>query len=193
MKSFLKKDKLLVLLALLGLLASLVPIVNRVQTEESNKYYDIVLDYNSMRSMARQSSQSEDEWIDLFKSLGVDKVALSEASALNLHDNAAIPVHAMTVKKGGGELRMGRSVPAEVAQWLRESTDVSDAIIWTETAASYEWILNAFEARFENFEAKTYLEGEHGFIFIQQQKKRHEGRKAARLAPWHLAGHGGAV
>ena len=61
MKSFLKKDKLLVLLALLGLLASLVPIVNRVQTEESNKYYDIVLDYNSMRSMARQSSQSEDE------------------------------------------------------------------------------------------------------------------------------------
>ena len=99
MKSFLKKDKLLVLLALLGLLASLVPIVNRVQTEESNKYYDIVLDYNSMRSMARQSSQSEDEWLDLFKSLGVDKVALSEASALNLHDNAAIPVHAMTVKK----------------------------------------------------------------------------------------------
>ena len=91
MKSFLKKDKLLVLLALLGLLASLVPIVNRVQTEESNKYYDIVLDYNSMRSMARQSSQSEDEWLDLFKSLGVDKVALSEASALNLHDNAAIP------------------------------------------------------------------------------------------------------
>ena len=99
MKSFLKKNKLLVLLALLGLLASLVPIVNRVQAEESNKYYDIVLDYNSMRSMARQSSQSEDEWLDLFKSLGVDKVALSEASALNLHDNAAIPVHAMTVKR----------------------------------------------------------------------------------------------
>ena len=85
--------------ALIGLLASLVPLISRVQAEESNKYYDIVLDYNSMRSMARQSSQSEDEWIDLFKSLGVDKVALSEASALNLHDNAAIPVHAMTVKK----------------------------------------------------------------------------------------------
>ena len=58
MKSFLKKDRLLVLLALLGLLASLVPIVNRVQTEESNKYYDYVLDYASLRSMARQSSQT---------------------------------------------------------------------------------------------------------------------------------------
>ena len=32
-------------------------------------------------------------------SLGVDKVALSEASALDLHQSAAIPVHAMTVKK----------------------------------------------------------------------------------------------
>ena len=84
MKSILKRNRVLAVIALIGLLASLVPLISRVQAEESNKYYDIVLDYNSMRSMARQSSQSEDEWLDLFKSLGVDKVALSEASALNL-------------------------------------------------------------------------------------------------------------
>ena len=177
MKSILKRNRVLAVIALIGLLASLVPLISRVQAEKSNKYYDIVLDYNSMRSMARQSSQSEDEWIDLFKSLGVDKVALSEASALNLHDNAAIPVYAMTVKKAAESYGWEDQYPAEVAQWLRESTDVSDAIIWTETAASYEWILNAFEARFEDFEAKTYLEGEHGFIFIQQQKNGMKGEK----------------
>ena len=181
MKSILKRNRVLAVIALIGLLASLVPLISRVQAEESNKYYDIVLDYNSMRSMARQSSQSEDEWIDLFKSLGVDKVALSEASALNLHDNAAIPVHAMTVKKAAESYGWEDQYPAEVAQWLRESTDVSDAIIWTETAASYEWILNAFEARFEDFEAKTYLEGEHGFIFIQQQKNGMKGEKLLDL------------
>ena len=186
MKSILKKNRILAVIALIGLLASLVPLISRVQAEKSNKYYDIVLDYNSMRSMARQSSQSEDEWIDLFKSLGVDKVALSEASALNLHDNAAIPVHAMTVKKAAESYGWEDQYPAEVAQWLRESTDVSDAIIWTETAASYEWILNAFEARFEDFEAKTYLEGEHGFIFIQQQKNGMKGEKLLdlRLGIW---------
>ena len=81
MKSILKRNRILAVIALIGLLASLVPLISRVQAEESNKYYDIVLDYNSMRSMARQSSQSEDEWLDLFKSLGVDKVALSEAIA----------------------------------------------------------------------------------------------------------------
>ena len=186
MKSFLKKDRLLVLLALLGLLASLVPIVNRVQTEESNKYYDYVLDYASLRSMARQSSQTEDEWLDLFWSLGVDKVALSEASALNLHDNAAIPVHAMTVKKAAESYGWENNYPAEVVSWLSESTDVSDAIIWTETAAAYEWMLDAFNARFENFEAKTYLEGEHGFIFIQQQENGMKGEKLLdlRLGIW---------
>ena len=186
MKSFLKKDRLLVLLALLGLLASLVPIVNRVQTEESNKYYDYVLDYASLRSMARQSSRTEDEWLDLFRSLGVDKVALSEASALNLHDNAAIPVHAMTVKKAAESYGWENNYPAEVVSWLSESTDVSDAIIWTETAAAYEWMLDAFNVRFENFEAKTYLEGEHGFIFIQQQENGMKGEKLLdlRLGIW---------
>ena len=71
--------------------------------------------------------------------------------------------------------------------WLNvETGDVSDAIIWTETTASYEWILNAFEARFEDFEAKTYLEGEHGFIFIQQQKNGMKGEKLLdlRLGIW---------
>ena len=193
MKSILKRNRVLAVIALIGLLASLVPLISRVQAEESNKYYDIVLDYNSMRSMARQSSQSEDEWLDLFKSLGVDKVALSEASALNLHDNAAIPVHAMTVKKAAESYGWEDQYPAEVAQWLRESTDVSDAIIWTETAASYEWILNAFEARFEDFEARDVSGGRARLHLHPAAEKRHEGRKAARPAPRHLAGHGGAV
>ena len=181
MKSFLKKDKLLVVLALLALLVSLVPIARRVQTEESNKYYDCVLDYASLRAMARQSEMSEDEWLDLFRSLGVEKAALGEASALDLHQSAAIPVHAMTVKKAMENYGWEDSYPAEVAAWLRESTDVSDCLIWTETAAGYEWILDAFTARFENFEAKTYLEGEHGFLFIQQQKNGMKGEKLLDL------------
>ena len=82
MKSILKKDRVLVILALLGLLASLFPLGSRIRAEENNKYYDIILDYSSLRAMARQSEMSEDEWLDLFRSLGVDKVALSEASAL---------------------------------------------------------------------------------------------------------------
>ena len=71
MKSFLKKDKLLVVLALLALLVSLVPIARRVQTEESNKYYDCVLDYASLRAMARQPEMSEDEQYALLATDGM--------------------------------------------------------------------------------------------------------------------------
>ena len=41
-------------------------------------------------------------------------------------------------------------------------------------------------ARFEDFEAKTYLEGEHGFLFIQQQKNGMKGEKLLdlRLGIW---------
>ena len=181
MKSILKTNRILVILALIGLLSALVPLVSRVQAEEDNKYYDIILDYSSLRAMARQSSQTEDEWLDLFRSLGVDKVALGEASAMDLSQSAAIPVHTMTVKKAMESYGWETNYPAEVAQWLRESADVSDSIICTDTAAAYEWVLSAYEERFEGFEAKTCLDGENGFIFLQQQKNGMKGEKLLEL------------
>ena len=181
MKSILKTNRILVILALIGLLSALVPLVSRVQAEEDNKYYDIILDYSSLRAMARQSSQTEDEWLDLFRSLGVDKVALGEASAMDLSQSAAIPVHTMTVKKAMESYGWETNYPAEVAQWLRESSDVSDSIICTDTAAAYEWVLSAYEERFEGFEAKTCLDGENGFIFLQQQKNGMKGEKLLEL------------
>ena len=59
MKSILKKDRILVFIALLGLLASLAPLAARTKAEQSNRYYDYILDYSSLRYMASQSTQSE--------------------------------------------------------------------------------------------------------------------------------------
>ena len=36
---------------------------------------------------------------------------------------------------------------------MRESKDVSDAIICTDTAEAFDWVMNAFNARVENFTA----------------------------------------
>ena len=183
MKSILKTNRILVILALIGLLSSLVPLASRVQAEEDNKYYDIILDYSSLRAMARQSSQTEDEWLDLFRSLGVDKVALGEASAMDLSQSAAIPVHTMTVKKAMESYGWETNYPAEVAQWLRESSDVSDSIICTDTAAAYKWVLSAYEERFEGFEAKTCLDGENGFIFVYKRMYGYKSRYRVHKLP----------
>ena len=98
MKSILKKDRILLFVALLGLLASLVPLAARTKAEQSNRYYDYILDYSSLRYMASQSTQSEGEWLDRFASLGIDKATVAEATALGLSGSAGIPIHAMTVK-----------------------------------------------------------------------------------------------
>ncbi len=181
MKQLLKRDRASALLALLALLASLLPLAERVRAEETNKYYDYILDYTSVRAMALQSSKTEDEWLSLFFSLGVDKIALNEASAANLHQNAAIPVHAMTVKTATEQYGWEQSYPEKVAAWLRGSTDMSDAIICTETAEDYAWILDAFRARFDDFEAQTYFDGEKGFLFIRQQANGLKGEKLLEL------------
>ena len=45
MKSILKKNRILAVIALIGLLASLVPLISRVQAEKSNKYYELAQKY----------------------------------------------------------------------------------------------------------------------------------------------------
>ena len=186
MKSILKKDRILVFVALLGLLASLAPLAARTRAEESNKYYDYILDYSSLRYMASQSTQSEGEWLDRFASLGIDKATVAEATALGLNGSAGIPIHAMTVKDAMGDFGWESSYPDEVVGWMRASTDVSDAIICADTAEAFDWVMDAFNARVENFTAKTCRDGEKSFIFLAQQPggAKGEGLLKLRLGIW---------
>ena len=186
MKSILKKDRILVFVALLGLLASLAPLAARTKAEQSNRYYDYILDYSSLRYMASQSTQSEGEWLDRFASLGIRKVTVAEATALGLDASAGIPIHSMTVKDAMGDFGWESSYPDEVIGWMRASTDVSDAIICTDTAEAFDWVMDAFNARVENFTAKTCRDGEKGFIFLAQQPggAKGEGLLKLRLGIW---------
>ena len=102
MKSILKKDRILVFVALLGLLASLAPLAARTKAEQSNRYYDYILDYSSLRYMASQSTQSEGEWLDRFASLGIDKATVAEATALGLSGSAG---HRLDARERGRERR----------------------------------------------------------------------------------------
>ena len=181
MKSLLKKDRVLVLVALIGLLASLVPLTARIKAEQSNKYYDYVLDYSSLRYMAGQSAKTEGEWLELFASLGIHKALAGEANAVSLSESAMIPIHAMTVKKAMNAVNWEANYPDEVVGWMRASTDVSDAILCTDTAAAFDWVLDAFTARVEDFTAKTLRDGEKGYLLIAQQPNGEKGEKLLEL------------
>ena len=181
MKQFFKKNRILAILAIVGLLAALVPVAARVRAEEANKQYDIVLDYASLRSMARQSELSEGEWLDVFASLGVDKVALGEASARDLGESAAIPVYAASLKEMKNRLGWDAAYPAPVVRWISERDDLSDAVISAETKEAFDWVCSALDERGENLTYRIFTDGDRGFICIPQQSDGTKGEKLLDL------------
>lgn len=181
MKQFFKKNRILALFAIVGLLAALIPVAARVRAEEANKKYDIVLDYASLRSMARQSELSEGEWLDVFASLGVDKVALGEASARDLEESAAIPVYAASLKEMKNRLGWDAAYPASVVRWIAESDDLSDAVISTETREAFDWVCSALDERGEDLDYRTFTDEDRGFIYLPQQSDGTKGEKLLDL------------
>ena len=181
MKNYFKKNRILVMIALLGLIASLIPVTARVQAEETNKKYDLILDYASLRSMARQSELSEGDWLDLFASLGISKVALGEASAHDMHESATIPVYAASIKEMKNRHGWDLAYPEQVVQWIGESDDLSDALITAETKDAYEWVLGALKARKDDLICRCFEEADGGYIFIPQQNDGMKGEKVLDL------------
>ena len=181
MKQFFKINRILLLLALVGLLASLLPVSARVSAEEANKKYDIVLDYASLRPMTLQSALSEGEWLDVFASLGVDKVALGEASARDLHKSAAIPVYAQSIREIRENYGWDAAYPEAVVRWIAARDDLSDAVISAETREAFDWVCKALDERGENLNYSTFTDGDRGYVCIPQQRDGTKGEKILDL------------
>ncbi|MBE7008331.1 MAG: hypothetical protein E7422_04185 [Ruminococcaceae bacterium] len=181
MKEYTKKNRILIALVLLGLLASLVPVVSRVRAEESNKYYDLVISYGSLQSMAVQSKYSEGEWLDMFRAWGVDKVALGESSVRSMSSNAAIPVYGGVISEirnsHGWELRY----PDAVARWIAASDDLFDALVIVEDPAYADWVRDAFEERMEKPVYEAYEEDGVSYYFFPRQESGLRGSDLLNL------------
>ena len=169
MKQCLKRNRILAVLALLGVLAALIPIAARVRAEEENKSYDLILSYNSLQSMVEQSEYDEDEWLDMFRSWGVDKVALGELSVHKMSSNAEIPVFGGTVSNIRNSHSWQQRYPDEVAAWVEASEDLFDALVIIEDESRVEWVLSAFNERIPGVSYRTYKEDGATYLFFEKQ------------------------
>lgn len=168
MKKFLKRNLIALVLAVVGLLVSFVPVAARIEAENENEYYDVIIDYGSLKRMVYQSAYDIDYWLELFKDLGINKVALYELTALDMAEDPLVPVYAEPLSDiliiPGWE----QDYPETVVGWLRESTNPGDALIATENLETYEWVLSAYTKRGEGFECLTHTENGKGYIFINE-------------------------
>ncbi len=181
MKNYFKKNRILLLIALIGLIAALVPIAARVQAEEANKKYDLILDYSSLRAMAAQSDWDEDEWLDFFVGLGVDKVALGESDIRSLSDSAKIPVHGSAIAHVNSSYNWEMRYPETVVNWVKASDDLTDAIVCIETKEAFDWVCAALDERGKELKYLTYEENGEGFLFLPKQENGTTGEEVLKL------------
>ena len=80
MKTSAKENKILLLIVLAAILSAISMIGVRMSVEQANKTYDIVLDYQEMEEMAKQSEHPISWWFQEFEAMGITKVGLAEES-----------------------------------------------------------------------------------------------------------------
>lgn len=175
MKECLKRNRIIAVLILLGILAALIPIVSRVRAEEENKSYDLILSYNSLQSMSYQSEYDMDEWLDMFRDWGVDKLVLGELSVRKMSSNAMIPVFGGTVSDIRNSHAWQLRYPDEVSGWIEMTDDPFDALVIVEDASSAEWVCNAFDERIPGISYRKYEENGVTYVFFQRQSNGLQG------------------
>ena len=160
---------MLAAIALIGILASLFPVVAKVKAERENRYYDIIIDYASLKRMASQSEHDVGYWLDLFADAGINKVALYELTATDMSDDPMIPVHVSSISKIVTSQGWEQRYPKTVVGWINECTEPLDALIVAETPEVYELIMSAFSERLADFDCMTCTEDGESFIYISSQ------------------------
>ncbi|MCR5826422.1 MAG: DUF5693 family protein [Oscillospiraceae bacterium] len=169
MKHDVKRNRILALLVLLGVLASLVPLAARARAEETDKTYDLLLSYNSLHAMAAQSELSDGEWMDLFRGWGVNKIILGETAIKKMSGNAAIPIFGGTVAEIRNSHAWQLRYPAPVAQWVEDAEDLQDALAIVEDVRYVDWVVNAIEQRLADADYRRYDEDGVTYLFFPRQ------------------------
>lgn len=147
---FLKSRKHLVLLILIlvGILASVLVVSNRVEAEQRNLTYDIVLDYNSLTEMSDKSGESVEFWLNHFHSLGVDKLGLPEMTLQTLKTAYPSKVYISTVEEILSRYGWQEDFPQQVQQLLPEA-EKTDVLVMCTDPDLAQWIEDAFARRCE--------------------------------------------
>lgn len=159
---------LLTALVLVGVIAAGAILVRRGAAEAQTKTYDIILDYESLEDMARQSDESVAEWLARFREMGVDKLGLVESSLATLKESHPGVVRLDTVRNQISQMNWEKLYPAPVQQAMTRCTDKEDILVAITDPVIYRWALESYEERCDY--PVTAIEGEDGIGYILLQK-----------------------
>ncbi|MBR5328711.1 MAG: hypothetical protein IKV45_00730 [Firmicutes bacterium] len=182
MKVWCKKNIVFLLLLILGLAVAVGVMLDRNAIESENRSYDIVADFADFASMSYTSAYSTAEWMEFLADYGVTKVALFETNVDALSGNPTTEVRKYYTKDVMYDPDWKSIYPAEVVEWVENSTSSRDVLVVSDDPEEFEWILNAYETRVDGLEYGVCRDGNTGYLWITGCANGLAGDKLSELS-----------
>lgn len=161
-----KENKILISIILVAVVVSSVISIGRINVESKNNSLDIVVDYNELEQMAKQSDHDMAWWLDEFKKMGINKVGLSEESLHSLMDSGA-PVETVLISDINKEANWKSLYPKEVIAYLdKNGLNDYDVLISAKTPDEYDFIAKAVSSRYDNSKFKLFRQPNGGYVLM---------------------------
>ncbi|QOX63306.1 hypothetical protein FRZ06_08065 [Anoxybacterium hadale] len=172
MKLLIRENKVLLLIVALAVLVSFVAIGGRISVESQNKTYDIVLDYNEVEAMAKQSDHDVSWWLEEFKGMGITKVGLAEENMVSLMENTDMPVSAEIMYQIMKEADWEAKYPEGFIEELKDNGfDEYDVLIEAASKEAFDFVTNAVSDRYQAEKYFAYESDNGGLIVLDGTAK----------------------
>lgn len=143
-----------------------IPLMQRMKVEKNAKVYDVVLDYDEMEAMAKQSEYDMRFWLESFRTkIGIYKVALIEENFNSLTENEEIDVQAYTMDDIARRPNWKSNYPEELLKMIR-GFDKYDVLVEIRDRKFKNFILEALEKRFEKGQYRLLDMGDVSYVLF---------------------------
>lgn len=189
MKQWLKTHFILLILLALGIAGALGILSGRIRQEESNKHYDVVLDYTSLEEMAEASDYPLSYWLEFFRDLGVDKLGIQDATFKNLANRLDGKVYLESTEGIRSQFRWQDRYTGAIADWIQASQKKTDMLASCRDHDLAQWLIMALQERYDGSLQIIEVEGITYFCLTGEDGVT--GEKLAQLSlgtlPEHIA------
>ncbi|MBB6218806.1 MFS family permease [Anaerosolibacter carboniphilus] len=160
-----KKNGIILIILMIGLVVSSLTAFERISIEGQNKTVDITVDYLEIEKLAKQSDHDMKWWFSQFKDMGIRSVALNEESFETLLEEKK-PIRLEIVGNILGALNWQEKYPKSVVDYLN-STDVDDydMVVTTNDQGLYQFIKSALDDRYDPKKIKLFSE-DNTYVFV---------------------------
>lgn len=160
-------EKVIILLICISFCVGAVTVYQRVNIEKQYKTAEIVLDYNEMEKLSRESERDIGFWLSEFKKYGAESAAVQEET-INLMIKSGKPLRAEIASELVKTYNWEQNYNDEIADKIHKGEiSGADVIIATKDKAIYDYLTAGIKERYsDDFYDNYSLDGEY-YIVLQ--------------------------